>query len=133
MSEENSKLYKEKIIDHYKHPRNFKKLRRPTYRFQAANSVCGDEVEVYLKEKKGKIVEVGFKGTGCAISVAGMSMLSEELVGKSVKEIEKLESDHMLRMMGIEAKSPRVKCATLGLSAVLRALSGEEDDPCEFC
>ena len=133
MSGASSKLYKEKIIDHYKHPRNFKKLRRPTFRFQAANSVCGDEVEVFLKEKKGKIAEVGFKGTGCAISVAGMSMLSEELIGKSVDEVEKMDSEYMLGLMGMESKSPRVKCATLGLSAVLRALSGEEDDPCEFC
>jgi nitrogen fixation NifU-like protein len=133
MTDSNSKLYKEKIIDHYKHPRNFKKLRRPTFRFQAANSVCGDEVEVFLKEKKGKIVEVGFKGTGCAISLAGMSMLSEELIGKTVEEVEKMDSDYMLGMMGMDSKSPRVKCATLGLSAVLRALSGEEDDPCEFC
>jgi nitrogen fixation NifU-like protein len=128
-----SELYKEKIIDHYKNPRNYRKLRRPDYEFKAVNSVCGDEVAVYLKEKKGKITEVGFEGSGCAISLAGMSILSEKIVGMTKEEIEEISRDEMLGMLGLDSSSPRVKCATLGLSAVVRALNKEEDDPCEFC
>jgi nitrogen fixation protein NifU and related proteins len=128
-----SELYKEKIIDHYKNPRNFKKLKRPDYEFKAANSVCGDEIAVYLKEKKGKISEVGFQGSGCAISLAGMSILSEKLEGMTKEEVESISNEEMLGMLGVDPKSPRVKCATLGLSAVVRALNKEEDDPCEFC
>lgn len=126
-------LYKEKIIDHYKNPRNVRELKKPDYKAQVANSVCGDEVTVYLKEKDGRIVEVGHKGSGCAISVAGMSMLSEKLIGMNKQEIEALDHEYMLELLGMQEKSPRVKCAVLGLEAVKRAIHGEEDDPCDFC
>ena len=129
-----SKLYKEKIIDHYKNPRNFHELKRPDYNAQVLNSVCGDKVEVYLKEKKGKISEVGYDASGCAICIAGMSMLSEKLIGMSTKDIEKLDDKYILDLLGMQSRSPRIKCATLGLEATKRALKeDEEDDPCDFC
>lgn len=128
-----SKLYKEKIIDHYKNPRNYGELKRPDYKAQVANTVCGDEVTVYLREKKGKISEVGYKGTGCAISVAGSSMLSEQLIGLTKEEINELDNEYVLGLLGMQPRSPRVKCATLFLEAAKRAVKEEEDDPCDFC
>ena len=133
MADSNSKLYKEKIIDHYKNPRHFGTLKREKYKAQVVNSTCGDEVTVYLKEKRGKISDVAFKGSGCAISLAGMSMLSEKLIGMPTEEVEALEDGYMLGMLGMDSKSPRIKCAVLGLGAVKRAISGGEDDPCDFC
>ena len=128
-----SKLYKEKIIDHYKNPRNNREIPDADYQAKVANSVCGDEVTMYLKEEGGKITEVGFKGTGCAISLAGASMLTEEITGKSIEEIENFDSEYMLNLLGMEKKSPRIRCAVLGLEAVMRALKDGEDDPCDFC
>ena len=128
-----SKLYKEKIIDHYKHPRNFGEMQKFDYRAQVANSVCGDEVTVYLKTKGTTVTEVSFKGSGCAISIAGMSMLSEKLVGMKTSDIGELTHAYVLDLLGMEAKSPRIKCAVLGLDATHRAIRGEEDEPCDFC
>lgn len=128
-----SKLYKEQIIDHYKRPRNFSELKHPDYKAQVANSVCGDEVTVYLKEKDGVLSDVGFTGSGCAISIAGMSMLSEKLPGMKVEDVEELENSFILDLLGMDEKSPRIKCGVLGLEAVKRAIREEGDDPCEFC
>jgi nitrogen fixation protein NifU and related proteins len=128
-----SDLYKQKIIDHYKNPRNQGELSDFTYRAQVANSVCGDEVTIFLKEEDGKITEVGYKGTGCAISMAGISMLSEKLKGMTAKEIDALPNTYILTLLGMEEKSPRLKCALLSIEAARRAVRGEADDECDFC
>lgn len=127
------KLYKQKIIDHYKDPRNFGELEDHDYKIHLANSVCGDEITVFLKVEEGEITEVGFEGSGCAISIAGMSILSDKLVGMSLKEIMDLDEKYMLKLLGMGEKSPRVKCANLGLEAVQKAINLEEDEPCDFC
>ena len=61
------------------------------------------------------------------------ALLSEKLIGMKVTDLEKLENGFVLDLLGMEERSPRIKCAILGLEAVKRASSGEEDDPCEFC
>lgn len=126
-------LYKQKIIDHYKNPRNQGELKDYTYRAQVANSVCGDEVTLFLKETEGKISDVGFKGTGCAVSMAGVSMLGEQLKGMTSKEIDALPNSYILDLLGMEEKSPRIKCALLSIEAARRAVRGEDDDECDFC
>lgn len=129
----NTELYKQKIIDHYKNPRNQGELEDFTYRAQVANSVCGDELTIFLREEDGKIVEVGYKGTGCAISMAGISMLSEKLKGMTVKQIAELPNEFVLELLGMEGKSPRLKCALISIEAARRAVKGEKDDECDFC
>ncbi len=126
-------MYKQKIIDHYKNPRNFGELKDYDYHIRLANSVCGDEITVYLKVQSGVVQRVGFIGSGCAISIAGMSMLSEKLKGMPLKDVEKLDASYMLDMLGMESKTPRIKCAVLGLDAVKRAIKMEDDEPCDFC
>lgn len=128
-----STLYKQKIIDHYKNPRNFGELKAYDYHIRLANTVCGDELTVYLKVENGIVDRVGYTGQGCAISVAGMSMLSEKLKGMKLKEVEQLDHSYMLKMLGMEEKTPRIKCAVLGLDAVKRAIKMEDDEPCDFC
>lgn len=128
-----STLYKQKIIDHYKSPRNFHKLDKYDYHIQLSNSVCGDEITLYLKADDGKISGVGFTGTGCAISMAGMSMLSEKLVGMTLEEAKNLDKKYVLDLLGMQEKSPRLKCAILGLEAVKGAIKMEKDEPCDFC
>lgn len=131
MSESN--LYKQKIIDHYKNPRNKGKLVAPEYKASVNNSVCGDEVKVYIDVEEGKIKDVKHEATGCAICVAGMSMLSELLPGMQIEEVRQMKSEYMLELLGMQKRSPRIKCAVLGLDAVHRALDSGEDDPCDFC
>ncbi len=129
----NEDLYKQKIIDHYKNPRNFGEMDNPDFNAHVNNPVCGDEVTFYLKVEDGKIVDVKYKGSGCAISMAGSSMLTEELKGKTVDEVKKLGPDYMLNLIGVDRKSPRVKCALLGFDAAKRAVESGKDDPCDFC
>lgn len=131
MSSDN--LYKEKIIDHYKNPRNFGEIADSDYSAHLTNSVCGDEVTYYLCVKDGVVEKAGFKGSGCAISIAASSMLSEKLVGMKLEDIKELNNEFVLNLLGIKGRSPRLKCAILGLQAAKRAIEDGDDDPCDFC
>lgn len=126
-------LYKQKIIDHYKSPRNFGEMKDADMEAHIANTMCGDEMTVYLDIVDGEIKDVKFKGTGCAISLAGASMVSEEIKGMHVSKVIELKEEFVLDLMGVEKGSARVKCATLVLDALRRAIRMEEDDPCDFC
>lgn len=126
-------LYKQKIIDHYKNPRNQGDLKEFDYRIQISNAVCGDEVTVFLKTDDGKISEVAHQGSGCAISMAGASILSENIIGMSIKDVMELKPEYVLELLGMDKKSSRIKCALLGLEAFQKAINMEEDDPCDFC
>jgi nitrogen fixation NifU-like protein len=117
-----SNLYSKEIIEHYKNPRNFKKLDKPNHSGKAINSVCGDEIYFEISEKDGKVDELGFQGIGCAICVGAMSMLSEKIKDSSVDELKELSERSVLDLVGMEPDSPRVKCATLSVEAIHNAL-----------
>jgi nitrogen fixation NifU-like protein len=126
-------IYKKKIIDHYKNPRNFKEIDDADFEAHVNNSICGDEVTVYLKVEGQVIKKIGFQGSGCAISMASMSMLTKKLLEKDLEEVESLDDSFVLNMLGLDEKTSRRKCALLGLKAVQKAIQMEEDDPCDFC
>ena len=89
---EEQEIYKENIIDHYKHPRNKKELENATHKENGINPMCGDHITIYLIIKDNKIEEITFTGDGCAISQASVSLLTDELVGKDLsKHIKHLE------------------------------------------
>ena len=119
-------VYKEEILDHFKNPRNFGELDGFKKRVKQRNSHCGDVIELGVKIKKFKvtnlkyIAEVRFKGEGCAISLAGTSMLTEMIKGKSLKELSSLDEKKILRRIGIPISSARIKCARLGFEAWLK-------------
>jgi nitrogen fixation NifU-like protein len=79
-------LYREEILDHYKHPRHFGDLKDFETKDSDRNSSCGDSLEMGVKVKNGKIIDVKFSGLGCAISMAAASMLTEMLLGKTVTQ-----------------------------------------------
>lgn len=109
-------IYSEIILDHFKNPHNFGKIENADGRAMDYNPACGDEVEIFLKVKDGKITDVKFTGRGCAISQASASMLTDEIKGKSVDEIAKLDSDFILNLIGVNLSAMRMKCAMLGLN-----------------
>lgn len=119
----NSKLYKENILDHYKNPRNFKKLSFFTNTASLNNVTCGDEMEVFLEIENEKIKNISFEARGCAISIAAMSMLTENVKGKKISEIDQITDEFVLEMLGLEKETPRVKCALLGIQTLRKALS----------
>lgn len=119
--------YKEIIIDHYKNPRNQGELDDASCVIDEANSSCGDLIKIYIKtqelENSGSqvITEMKWKGIGCAISIAGASMLSEKVIGMGKGDLEKFGESGVVEMMGGEINAGRMKCATLAFRGLLKA------------
>jgi len=138
-------LYQEVIIDHNRSPRNFGKLENPTQVAEGYNPLCGDKLNLYLTTKDDLITDVSFDGSGCAISVASASLMTDSLKGKTIKEAEQLfENFHNLIMeeetpdqeqiqslgklaalAGVKEYPARVKCATLCWHTLHSAIQGD--------
>src|SRR5689334_6383068 len=87
---EYDELYQELILDHHKRPRNFKRLPDCTCHADGMNPLCGDTMKLDVKVKDGRIDDLGFEGSGCAISTASASIMTESVKGKTTGEAEKL-------------------------------------------
>ncbi len=119
-------LYEENIIDHYKNPRNKGTLPKASRQSKDSNPLCGDEIEYYLNVSNGKISAIKFNGTGCAISQAVASMLSEEMQGKKINAIADISEKDVFELLGTKPNPGRIKCALLPLN-VLKAASKESN------
>jgi nitrogen fixation NifU-like protein len=140
-------LYQEVILDHSKRPKNFGELAGANRRAEGYNPLCGDRETVYVRLEDDVLKDIGFRGTGCAISTASASMMTESLKGKTRSEAEALfERFHDL-ITGSDGESKaeqpdlgklavfsgvrefpiRVKCATLPWHTLKAALNGEEE------
>lgn len=116
-------MYQEQILDHYKNPRNFGRMDNASVHHHEKNPLCGDEIDMFLViGKNKKINDVKINPHGCAISVASASMLSEEIKGKSVEEIERLKKENILEMLGIPISPVRLKCALLPLDTLKNSI-----------
>ena len=143
MSSELQDLYQQVIVDHSKRPRNFRQLADATRKVEGNNPLCGDTITIYLKLEGGLVKDISFEGSGCAISTASASLLTESLKGKTLADAEALfESFHNL-VTGLEPSHQdpslgkltvfsgvcdyptRVKCATLAWHTLRAALKGE--------
>jgi nitrogen fixation NifU-like protein len=110
-----SDMYRQQILDHYKNPRNYGEIDDPTYTHTGENPMCGDtiEMDVVLDDDDETIEAVAFRGDGCAISQASASMLSEQLAGMSVADLQEMDRDDIIDMLGVDISPMRVKCAVL--------------------
>lgn len=111
-------LYQEILHDHFRHPHNKGPLADADFLSDVHNPSCGDSVFFYGKINDGVIQKLSFEGSGCVISQATASILTEQLVGKTVEEIQKLDKHFILRLIGIQLGPTRLKCALLPLQAV---------------
>lgn len=135
-------LYQEVIIDHNRHPRNFHEMPHANHRAEGFNPLCGDQLMLYLYIEDNIIQEVSFTGSGCAISTASASLMTEALLGKTVLAAEQLFTafhDVMMNqtvtsgndlgkltiLTGVREFPARVKCATLPWHALQAALHHE--------
>ncbi len=116
-------LYRDYILEHYRHPHNFGTLDAPTAKYEGANPLCGDRITMFLGVQDGVVKEVAFTGRGCAISQASASLLTDEIKGKPVEEVEKMTPEDVLDLIGVEISPARLKCALLSLDTLSHALT----------
>lgn len=116
-------LYKEEVMDHYEHPRNQGEIKDPDYEGRDSNASCGDMIQFQIRVQDGVVVEVKWKGIGCAITTAAASKLSEWLTGKQVTEIKKKDEEQIIKgAIGFEVNPGRLKCLTLPVRVVMKLL-----------
>lgn len=136
-------LYQEVILEHSKKPRNYRALEQANHKAEGFNPLCGDHFTVYLDLKDGAINDIGFQGSGCAISKASASMMTQTLKGKTAAEAEDIftkfhdlvtgqktgtqeELGKLAVFAGVSEFPLRVKCATLAWHALRAAMRGED-------
>jgi nitrogen fixation NifU-like protein len=115
-------MYREIILDHYKHPRNFGHLPHATASANAYNATCGDKIVMEISIENNKIKDIRFSGVGCAISQAAASMLTEKVKGMGQTEVMKLSVKNILTMLGTTLTPSRIKCAMLPLEVLQKAV-----------
>jgi nitrogen fixation NifU-like protein len=115
-------VYKELVLDHYRHPRNYGDLPDANARAKDSNVLCGDTIEMQLRLNRDRIEDVRFRGQGCAISIASASMLTELSKGKPISEIKKLGKKEIIKLLGADPGLTRMECALLGLKVLKMAI-----------
>lgn len=140
-----SELYQQVILDHNKKPRNFHKLEEANRTAEGYNPLCGDQLTVYLQLEDEVIKDISFEGSGCAISKAAASMMTQSVKGKTKQEAELLFSEfhrmvtgeldeeatpnrlgRLTIFSGVRDYPARVKCASLSWHTMHAALSNQE-------
>lgn len=139
-------LYQQVIVDHSRQPRNFGKLAQATHHGEGFNRLCGDRLTLYVSLENDVIKEISFEGTGCAISTASASLMTEKLIGKTQAEAEKIfqlfhelmtateipaeataeQLGKLAVFMGVREFPARVKCATLAWHTLQASLKNDQ-------
>lgn len=140
MPDDLDELYQQVILDHNRRPRNRGRLPSANRVAHGDNPTCGDQCNVYLRLDGGRIADISFDGSGCAISQASASLMTTQLKGRTAAEAEALyekfhgivttgsapeEISDLAAFAGVHAFPARIKCATLGWHAALNALKGD--------
>ena len=111
--------YVEFILDHYNNPRNQGMLADPDIVVNGGNPGCGDVLSMWVKvDDANRVTDIKFEGKGCTISLAGASLVTELVLGKTLKEIEEMPYAPLIDQMGEAVVKSRLRCATLGMDTL---------------
>lgn len=114
----------DRILDHYEHPRNQGHVGDANLVYEGGNPGCGDVIKLFMKIGPGGVIEnLAFEGTGCMVSLAGTSMLLEDMNGRTVSDLEELKSDVMMDYLGKRIMTTRPQCALAGYNTLKNALT----------
>lgn len=119
-----SSMYTEKIVEHYKNPKNYGRIDGAHVVAKEANDACGDEVSVYLcLDDSGRVSDVSFEGNSCILCKASASILSEFIKGKTTEDVQKIGAREVTELLGLpDLRGSRLSCVLLPLEAIKSAL-----------
>lgn len=121
-------LYREIILEHFKNPQNYGVINHADLEISDYNPLCGDEIRLTVVFDEKKILDIKFVSTGCAISKASASILTEYVKQKTKDEFLKITPEKYLELLEIELSPSRIKCALLSYSALKKGLKKNEDE-----
>ncbi|HSX39269.1 MAG TPA: iron-sulfur cluster assembly scaffold protein [Candidatus Saccharimonadales bacterium] len=127
MTSNDDNFYREELMEIYKNPANKGSLANPTVHVHETNPMCGDVIDLDLDIKDNQVVNAKFNGDTCAVSAVSAELLLEEIKGKSLAEINQIDKEKLLNLIGITLTTSRIKCATLSLEALQKALKTYEE------
>ncbi|MFI5226327.1 MAG: Fe-S cluster assembly sulfur transfer protein SufU [Candidatus Limnocylindrales bacterium] len=116
-------LYRDYILEHSRRPHNFGVIDEPSASYEGSNPLCGDRITLQIGVDGDTVARVGFTGRGCAISQASASLLTDEIKGKPLAEVEAFRADDLLDLLGIDISPARLKCAMLSHDTLRHALA----------
>ena len=112
-------IYREEILEHYRHPLNFGALKKSTHSASAANPLCGDHISLQIRVDSNSIVrEVAFDGSGCALSIASASLFTEWMRGKTLRQLQKVRPSQPQKLIKAPISPARLYCALLPYTAL---------------
>ncbi len=116
-------IYTENILDHYQHPHHNGRLAKPAATISVYNPLCGDTLTLDIQIEKNKITDIAFIGTGCAISQAAMSLLTDYSLGKTTGVLKKIKPKIIYDLLGTTVSPARTKCALLGWDGLQKMIT----------
>jgi len=122
------RLFTPLVLDHWRRPRNHRRLAAPDAAHEAVSSVCGDRVRLELRIEDGRVAEAAFRGDGCALAIAAASMLTELLPGRTLADAAALPDEVLLSAFDAALPVDRRACVLLPLEALRAALAGRATD-----
>jgi len=124
-----SEMYTERLLDHYRNPRNRGRLDAPDLAAEEYNPLCGDRVTIEMRTEAGRVIEARFEGRGCALCLGAASILTELIRGQTLDELRALDQEEFLAQLQSKPRPSRLKCALLPWMAFRHAAYDESEWP----
>jgi nitrogen fixation NifU-like protein len=115
-------IYREEFMEIYKNPMNEGILDSPSIVEHGVNEACGDEMDLYLKIEGDTIIDASFKAQSCSVGIVASAIITDEIKGKKISEVKNFSKEDLLKLIGVNLTTSRIKCATLPLETLQESL-----------